>query len=72
MLKKNQVMLYTVLNISSKYKNIKILFFEDLIEKPEIIFKMIIKKLSINFNKKNLLKILSNNGKNDLKKKKIL
>lgn len=67
-LKRNQVLLNGVLNISSKYKNIKILFFEDLIEKPEIILKIIIKKLSINFNKKILLKTIINNKKNKIKK----
>ena len=67
-LKRNQVMLNSVQYISSEYKNIKILFFEDLIQKPEIILKMIIKRLSINFNKKILLKVITNNKKNKLKK----
>jgi hypothetical protein len=61
-------MLYSVQYISSEYKNIKILFFEDLIQNPEIILKMIIKRLSINFHKKILLKVITNNKKNKLKK----
>ena len=67
-LKRNRVLLNTAINISSKYKNIKILFFEELIKKPETIFKMIIKKLSIKFNKKILVKTMINNKKNKLKK----
>lgn len=67
-LKRNRILLKTVLNISYKYKNIKILFFEELIKKPEIMFKIIIKKLSINFDKKILVETMINNKKNKLKK----